>query len=232
MCGGRCFFLRLHCQFRRESNPGDSARTAHGEDLSAVDFGRKLAIATPQKSASPLTRFANVRCGPSARSIPPDGVAVAVLPTSSFAQFLRRRLLFPPERSKPAETKKRRLCRNDGAAQLLRRRSFAFHRNEKCRRTSGGGDSSKAALRLIRGRPVFLRPGGQSRRTKHRGDSANAAREVESSDFFAIVVISPPEWPIPVRRKPRRDFPNGAVAQSYRNHWSAFRQNDKAPPEK
>ena len=59
--------------------------------------------------------------------------------------------------------------------------------NKKCHRPHNGGASPKTALRLFRGHRVFLCPGGQSCRTNNRGDAANAARGVDSSDFFAIV---------------------------------------------
>ena len=67
---------------------------------------------------------------------------------------------------------------------------------------------------------------------QNRGGTANAAREVDSSDLLAILVIFLPEGSIPAERKPGRLCLNGIVAQSRRDHLSASLPNDKVPPDK
>ena len=177
-------------------------------------------MGAPEKQASPLRRFANVCPVPPVRSIPPDRKTVAKLPAPPIRSISSPTLVFSAREVESCGKKQGRRCRNGNAAQLLRHRA------------KNGGASSETALRLFRGRCVFLCPGAQSCRTKNRGDTADAAREVDSTDFFAIIIMPPPKRSIPAEGKPRRLCLNGMVAQSRRHHWSAFRLNDKIPPDK
>ena len=86
------------------------------------------------------------------------------------------------------EAQQRRLCRNGNAAQLLRRRSFAFRLYEKCHRANKGGDSPKTALRLCRGRCGFLCPGGylaeQTTAATLRARTRRSLRQISSPSLF------------------------------------------------
>ena len=157
----------------------------------AVDFGWKLTVATPQKAASPLQRFANVRFVPCAQATPPDGNAVAELPTSPIRSISPPTLVFSAREieSGGAETE---------ATQLLRRRStFAPPLNfcaavslRSARTKNAAGKITEATRPRLRfhffGAPAFL-----SARVVNHAEQITAAT-LPTRPERSIRPISPP----------------------------------------
>ena len=225
------FPLRLPSQDPRKKIRRDSARVAHRANLSPAPSCFLVSGHGDSAIAStPLNWFANVAFCPPARVRAPGDYAMAILPKCPFAQFLRRCLFRPLERSTPAARKQSRLSRNTDVAQLFRRPWPRFRPNL-------GEDSPETALRSDVSRFFVSFPYGQSsprnqkpRRRCQRGPSSNRSAMI---DFFSARVVdsggAKTEPPLPKRlRRPTISPRLVCVPPEWRN--TAGRIEEKTLP--